>query len=113
MPKVIGGSGFIVSSTLIMLEVQERWYKPNLRSLGWHIGIWNLIGAIGFTLCGALGFASDNEGAEYASTLSTFIGSWAFLVRRREKGQRRGSRFHVPPSAVSSQSTLMDGVLCR
>lgn len=80
--KVIGGCGFVISSGLIMLEVQERWYTPNLRSLGWHIGFWNLVGAIGFTLCGALGYGVGQPGIEYASTLSTFVGSWAFLVSR-------------------------------
>lgn len=82
--KVVGGCGFIISSTLIMLEVQERWYTPKLRSLGWHIGFWNLVGAIGFTLCGALGYGIEQPGVEYASTLSTFVGSWAFLVSRLE-----------------------------
>jgi len=63
-----------------MLETQKKWYLPAPKILGWHIGLWNLVGAIGFTLCGALGFAIDQDGIEYASTLATFIGSWAFLV---------------------------------
>lgn len=63
-----------------MVEVQKKWYIPAPRMLGWHIGFWNLIGALGFTLCGALGFAADRPGVEYALTLSTFVGSWAFLV---------------------------------
>jgi hypothetical protein len=80
-PQVIGGTGFIVSSWLFMLEVQEKWWKPAIKQLGWHIGFWNLIGAIGFTLCGALGYgAATSDAVTYASTLSTFIGSWAFLV---------------------------------
>jgi hypothetical protein len=69
-----------VSSMLFMIEVQDKWWKPNLRTLGWHIGFWNLVGAIGFTLCGALGFGVEHPGVEYALTLSTFVGSWAFLV---------------------------------
>ncbi|KAI8669344.1 hypothetical protein NCS57_00749200 [Fusarium keratoplasticum] len=80
LPQVVGGTGFIVSSTLFMLEVQPRWYIPAPGVLGWHIGLWNLIGAIGFTLCGALGFGMNQPGVEYALTLSTFIGSWAFLI---------------------------------
>lgn len=43
-PQVIGGSGFIVSGTLFMLETQRKWYLPAPKVLGWHIGIWNLIG---------------------------------------------------------------------
>lgn len=79
-PQVIGGSGFIISSALFMLEVQPRWYIPAPGVLGWHVGLWNLVGAIGFTLCGALGFGMSHPGVTYALTLSTFIGSWAFLV---------------------------------
>lgn len=65
-----------------MLETQPNWHTPSPRTLGWHIGLWNLIGALGFTLCGALGFASgSSQACETASLWSTFIGSWAFLVR--------------------------------
>ena len=76
----VGGTGFIASGCLFMLEVQPQWYKPAPQVLGWHIGLWNLVGALGFTACGALGFAAGNRSIEYASTLATFIGSWAFLV---------------------------------
>ncbi|KAK7737914.1 hypothetical protein SLS53_006292 [Cytospora paraplurivora] len=79
LPQVVGGVGFIVSAILFMLETQPTWYTPALRTLGWHIGFWNLVGAIGFTLCGALGFASSYEPCEVALTWSTFFGSWAFL----------------------------------
>jgi hypothetical protein len=78
-PQVIGGSGFIVSSILFMLETQQKWYLPAPKVLGWHIGLWNLIGAIGFTLCGVLGF-STTDAAVYESSLATFWGSWAFLI---------------------------------
>ena len=37
-PQVVGGSGFIISSLLLMLEVQTRWWKPNLTSMGWLVG---------------------------------------------------------------------------
>lgn len=33
-----------------MLETQPKWYRPAPKVLGWHIGLWNLIGAIGFTV---------------------------------------------------------------
>jgi len=78
-PQVIGGSGFIISSTILMLEVQTKWWKPNLLDIGWQIAFWNLVGSIGFTLCGALGY-STASGAVYQSVMSTFWGSWAFLI---------------------------------
>lgn len=59
-----------------MLETQRKWYLPAPAVLGWHIGLWNLVGALGFTLCGALGFAA----CDMALAWATFIGSWAFLV---------------------------------
>ncbi|KAF7552374.1 hypothetical protein G7046_g7424 [Stylonectria norvegica] len=79
-PQGVGGTGFIVSSALFMLEVQPKWYIPAPGVLGWHIGFWNFIGALGFTLCGALGFGASHPAVEYALALSTFIGSWAFLI---------------------------------
>jgi len=79
-PQVIGGTGFIISGTLFMLETQQKWYLPAPKVLGWHIGVWNLIGGIGFTLCGALGFAATNSGAVYEGSLATFWGSWCFLI---------------------------------
>ena len=96
-PQVIGGSGFIVSGILFMVETQQKWYLPAPKVLGWHIGAWNLIGVsflicrfqaclltclkgIGFTLCGALGFAMANSGAVYQGSLATFWGSWCFLI---------------------------------
>lgn len=46
-----------------------------------HVGLWNLIGAFGFTLCAAFGYGSvSTSWLEYQSVLSTFWGSWAFLV---------------------------------
>ena len=80
IPQIVGGSGFIVSSTLYMLETQKNWYTPAWGVLGWHIGFWNFIGALGFTLCGALGPAYGNSGAQYEASLATFWGSWAFLI---------------------------------
>ncbi|KAM0253096.1 hypothetical protein ACHAQJ_007418 [Trichoderma viride] len=80
IPQVVGGSGFILSSTLYMLETQQKWWKPAPHLLGWHIAAWNLVGAFGFTLSGALGMAFNNTGAQYEAGLATFWGSWAFLI---------------------------------
>ncbi|KAJ3903990.1 hypothetical protein F5879DRAFT_802509 [Lentinula edodes] len=80
-PQVVGGMGFVISSSLLLLETQKRWYLPNPLSLGWQVAIWNFIGAIGFTLCGALGYAAQvSTKAAYQSSLSTFWGGWAFLI---------------------------------
>jgi hypothetical protein len=78
-PQVIGGMGFIVSGTLFMIETQSKWWKPAPRTLGWWIGVWNLIGGIGFTLCPAFGY-DRSEWAQLQACVSTFWGSWAFLI---------------------------------
>ena len=78
-PQVVGGTGFIISGFLFMVETQRRWYIPAFGTLGWHIGFWNLVGGIGFTLCPAFGY-KEASWAQYQSGLSTFWGSWAFLI---------------------------------
>ncbi len=46
-----------------------------------HVGFWNLVGSIGFTLCGALGYgAAGHPWMNYQSILATFWGSWGFMV---------------------------------
>ncbi|KAJ5770942.1 uncharacterized protein N7511_002993 [Penicillium nucicola] len=80
VPQIVGGMGFILSGLLFTLETQSKWYRPAWHVLGWHIGVWNFIGGIGFTLCGALGPASMHSGVEYQATLATFWGSWAFMI---------------------------------
>lgn len=80
VPQIVGGLGFVLSGLLFTLETQSKWYRPAWHVLGWHIGVWNFIGGIGFTLCGALGPASMHSKVEYQSTLATFWGSWAFMI---------------------------------
>ncbi|CCC09066.1 hypothetical protein SMACR_03105 [Sordaria macrospora] len=81
LPQVVGGVFFIVSAILTMVEVQDKWYVPAPNLLGWHIGLWSLVGSIGLTVTGALGFA-ENAGPqyEYAIGMATFVSSWAFLI---------------------------------
>ncbi|KAH9818211.1 integral membrane protein [Teratosphaeria destructans] len=79
VPQVVGGSGFIISGTLFMIETQKHWWQPTFGVLGWHIGLWNLIGGIGFTLCPIFGLSTAHW-RELQASVSTFWGSWAFLI---------------------------------
>jgi len=80
-PQVVGGCGFIIASLLFMFETQDRWYKIKPLSLGWQVGVWNLVGAVGFTLCGIFGYwYTENEYQFFGTTLSTYWGSYAFLL---------------------------------
>jgi hypothetical protein len=75
IPQVIGGIGFVVSASILCIEVQSHWWRLKPLSLGWQIGFWNVVGAVGFLLCGALGLA-HSSGAVYQSGLTTFWGAW-------------------------------------
>ncbi|CAG7956005.1 unnamed protein product [Penicillium salamii] len=79
-PQLVGGSGFVLSGLLFTLETQSNSYMPAWHVLGWHIGVWNFIGGVGFTLCGILGPASYHSGVAYQAALATFWGSWAFMI---------------------------------
>lgn len=80
VPQIVGGLCFVISGLFFTIETQPKWYIPAPGVLGWHIGAWNFVGGIGFTLCGALGPASASSKVAYQSSLATFWGSWAFLV---------------------------------
>lgn len=103
LPQIIGGSGFIISGTLYMLETQKKWYLPAYDVLGWHIGFFNLIGAFGFTLSGALGPAYGNSGAQYEAGLSTFWGGWAFLIGSTIQWYESLSKFPVEVEVKKGQ----------
>lgn len=78
-PQVVGGLGFVLSGALFMLETQPCWYRPAFGTLGWWVGAWNLVGGVGFALCPAFGY-DERSWAQYQACLSTFWGSWAFLI---------------------------------
>ncbi|GAA6015508.1 hypothetical protein JCM10207_008618 [Rhodosporidiobolus poonsookiae] len=84
--QVAGAPCFVFSGLVFALEVQKRWYQPALGSIGWHIGIWNVIGGFGFFFSGLFGIwrqtsLADPEKYQYWGTaFSTFWGSWAFLI---------------------------------
>jgi len=83
-PQVLGGAGFVASSLCYMLEEQENWWLLAPRKLGWQVGFWNLIGSLGFLLCGAFGIVEQagvgNGWATYQSPVSTLWGSIGFLI---------------------------------
>jgi hypothetical protein len=78
-PGTLGGVLFTTASVLQAVDAQEKWYLPKPMSLDWHVGLWNTIGSIGFTLASALYFLETSEGALQAG-LASLWGSWAFLV---------------------------------
>ena len=78
-PQVIAGLGFITASTLFTLETQRTWFTPAPDVLGWHIGVWNVVGSVGFFLSPAFAYYGS-EWAVLQSSISPFWGSVAFLI---------------------------------
>lgn len=76
---LIGGVFFIVSSALYMLETQPTWYTPATHILGWHIGAWNMVGSVGWTLAASFGYCSPSW-CSYQSDLTLIWASAAFLI---------------------------------
>ena len=68
------------------------------------VGFWNLVGALGFTLCGAFGY-SPASGLVYESALSTFWGSWAFLIGSGIQLWETLWREPIPAPQKDSQNT--------
>jgi hypothetical protein len=79
LPATLGAFLFLTSSILQLLSAQKQWYRPEILKGEWHVGLWNAIGSLGFTLAGALPILGTEE-ASYIGTLAGFWGSWAFLV---------------------------------
>ncbi|KAK0105849.1 hypothetical protein ONS95_004363 [Cadophora gregata] len=79
LPATLGGVLFITASVLQMITTQPNWYTPRPLSVEWHVGFWNVIGSIGFTLAGALFYLGTTAGSIQASGASLW-GSCAFIV---------------------------------
>jgi hypothetical protein len=107
-PQVIGGLGFIVSGTLFMVETQSKWWKPAPKTLGWWIGVWNLIGGVGFTICPAFGY-DESSWAQYQACMSTFWGSWAFLIGSVIQWYESLEKFPVEVESRSSSGKTSSG----
>ncbi|CAK3918443.1 Hypothetical predicted protein [Lecanosticta acicola] len=74
-PQLVGAAGFIASSLLFMLETQARWWRPAVGTLGWHVGMWNLVGSVGFALSPGFGYDAA-PGPQFQAALCTFWGEW-------------------------------------
>lgn len=76
---LVGGILFVVSSAFYMLETQPNWYTPAPRLLGWWIGVWNMIGSVGWTLSASFGYCSASW-CSYQSDLTLLWASAAFMI---------------------------------
>jgi hypothetical protein len=76
---LVGGILFVISSGLYIIETQPNWYTPEPKLLGWWIGVWNMIGSVGWTLSASFGYCSAHW-CEYQSDLSLLWASVAFTI---------------------------------
>ena len=76
---LVGGILFVVSSGLYMLETQPNWYTPAPKLLGWWIGVFNMIGSVGWTLSASFGYCSASW-CSYQSDLSLTWASIGFTI---------------------------------
>lgn len=76
---LLGGVFFVVSSALYMLETQPTWYTPAPHLLGWHIGFWNMVGSVGWTLAASWGYCAKDM-CVYQSELTLIWASAAFFI---------------------------------
>lgn len=76
-PYLFGGVLFFLSSCLYILETQPNWYTPQPFKIGWHIGVFNMLGGLGWTLAASFGFC-DPHWCKYQSELTLIWASCAF-----------------------------------
>ncbi|KAK5550217.1 hypothetical protein LTR46_011780, partial [Exophiala xenobiotica] len=76
---LVGSVLFVFSGILLLLETQEKWYKPAPHVIGWHAGLWNLIGAVEWILSASFGYCSASW-CEYQSDLTLLWASAAYTV---------------------------------
>lgn len=48
IPQIVASVCFLTAGIMFTLETQQKWNKPEPATIGWWIGIWAVIGSIGF-----------------------------------------------------------------
>ncbi len=77
LPYLVGGILFALASVFYILETQPNWYTPQPFKIGWHIGFFNLLGGVGWTLAASFGYC-EAHWCHYQSELSLIWASIAF-----------------------------------
>lgn len=94
-PQLIAACGFAIASIMMMLQRQEKWWRPAWRSSRWIVNLWNLVGSAGFIFCACFGLIENVGWAKYQFGMSYLWGSFSFLlgsVLQYYKSIRRSAR---------------------
>jgi hypothetical protein len=57
---LVSGVFFVISSDCMCLRPSRLGKSPSPHLLGWHIGVWNLIGSVGWALAASFGYCSPS-----------------------------------------------------
>lgn len=94
-PQLIAACGFAIASIMMMLQRQQKWWRPAWRSSRWMVNLWNLVGSAGFIFCACFGLIENVGWAKYQFGMSYLWGSFSFLcgsVLQYYKSIRREAR---------------------
>jgi hypothetical protein len=83
VPQVVGASFLVISSYLLTIETQKHVCTPEPMKLDWHVGMWNLLGSIGFLLSGLFGIVYGQKqmvARLWAVSFTSYLGSCFFLI---------------------------------
>ncbi len=72
VPQIVGASGFIVASIILMIENQTYWLVPTPGTLGWNINLFITAGSVGLLLAAIFGLYESEQWAEYQFSCSYF-----------------------------------------
>ena len=75
-PLAVGGTLFFFSNLALLIWLQDRWYKPKPGSAAWQAAFWSSAGSFNFALIGFSLFMGDTGTA----AITSFVGSWTFLI---------------------------------
>ena len=48
IPQLVAASCFLIASFGFTWETQSKWWKAEFQVLGWWIGVWCIVGSVGF-----------------------------------------------------------------
>ncbi|KAL8243579.1 hypothetical protein R6Q59_009837 [Mikania micrantha] len=81
IPQVVASVCFLVASIMFTITAQDKWHTPKWDAVSWWIGIHAITGSVGFLLCAIFGlYSNDHEWAEFQSSMSSFWGSFFYML---------------------------------
>lgn len=48
LPQVVASCCFLIASVMFTVMAQDRWHTPRMGAVSWWIGMWAIVGSVGF-----------------------------------------------------------------